>query len=707
MKLDLHCHTKKTKSGDAETRNVTKEFFKETLLSNDIKICAITNHNHFDRKQFDDFSNYTKDEIILFPGIELDVKGLHRNGHVVIVVNPRQIDKFCTLTSELLNNVQPDFVLIDIDKLLKYVNSLDCVVLAHYKKPKSLDEESLDLIKGKIDDKNRFFYEPSTYRSLGIFNNHGYYSLLGSDVKDWNKYNENEVTELKLPVDSFEQLIRLIKKDPIIVETLLKRKTKYEIDITYKKDQLQEIVPIYDDVNIIFGAKGTGKSESLNKIMDYFKRKNIDFSYYTPNKSEDKITSKLEVYPSERKLENFGLSNRQDEFSKLMNWKESSFTALKDYRDAIETESKNEKKKLMKIISIPLYQGNQDVELNTLKNERKEIKVGINKLLKVDLLKYLSKEDCDALNSILNELKESSNNKYEEEWISYESKVQANKLIESIKSLVEEKTETKLMPSNTGLYNFINSRLSMFSSLEKIKEGFAFKINDDPIFIGNLGDNKKLYSVKKCAMLNSDSRRDEFEIRITILQNIKKLLFNLDCFELDVNASISLLNDEMKQHEITDLNNFFGVKKVFTLSIDDLKNVETYVPSTGEATIVLLHEKLNEDKNVFILDEPEKSLGNTYVNDVVVPKIISLSKQKKVVVIATHNANIAVRTLPYTSILKTYSNGIYNTYVGNPFTDRLIPINSELDVLEWKEESVRVLEGGREAFEERGEIYNG
>lgn len=204
MKIDLHCHTMKTKSGDAETRNVTKELFKETLLTNDIKICAITNHNHFNRKQFDEFSNYTKDEIILFPGIELDVKGVHRNGHIVVVANPKQLNEFCTLTSELLNDIHPDHVLIKIDELLKYVNSLDCIVLAHYNKPKSLDEESLEKIKEKIIDKYRFFYEPSTYRSLGIFNNHGYYSLLGSDVKDWDNYNENEVAELKLPVDSFE-----------------------------------------------------------------------------------------------------------------------------------------------------------------------------------------------------------------------------------------------------------------------------------------------------------------------------------------------------------------------------------------------------------------------------------------------------------------------------------------------------------------------
>lgn len=707
MKLDLHCHTKKTKIGDAETRNVTKEFFRETLLTNDIKICAITNHNHFDRKQFDEFSNFTKGEIILFPGIELDVEGLHRNGHVVVVANPKQLNEFCTLTSELLDDIHPDQVLININNLLKYVNSLDCIVLAHYNKAKSLDEESLDLIKEKIEDKSRFFYEPSTYRSLGIFNNHGYYSLLGSDVKDWEKYNENEVAELKLQVDSFEQLIRLIKKDSIIVETLLKRKTKYDIDIAYKNGSLKEIVPIYDDVNIIFGAKGTGKSESLNKIKAFFRNKNIDFSYYTPNNSEDKITSKLDVYSYERKLENYGLNNREDNFTELRNWKESSFTSLKDYRDAVETESKNEMKKFMKIINTPVYQGNLDIELNKIKNDRKEINAGINKLVKVDLSKYLLEDERITLNTILGKLKKSAYCKYEEEWITYESKQQANNSIESIKELVEEKTETKLMPSNTGLYDFINSRLSLYSSLKKIKEGFEFESNDTPIFIGDLGDNKKLYTVKKSAMLNNKSKKEEFEIGIKKLQRIKKELFDLDFFEMDINSCISSLKDEMAEYEITNLDDFFGVNKVFTLSIDDLKNIETYVPSTGEATIILLHEKLNEDKNVFILDEPEKSLGNTYVNDVVVPKIISLSKQKKVVVIATHNANIAVRTLPYTSILKTYSNGIYNTYIGNPFTNRLVPINDGLDNLEWKEESIRVLEGGREAFEERGEIYNG
>lgn len=41
MKIDLPCHTKK---GDAPTRNVTPELFRQKVELADVKIIAITNH---------------------------------------------------------------------------------------------------------------------------------------------------------------------------------------------------------------------------------------------------------------------------------------------------------------------------------------------------------------------------------------------------------------------------------------------------------------------------------------------------------------------------------------------------------------------------------------------------------------------------------------------------------------------------------------
>lgn len=43
--------------------------------------------------------------------------------------------------------------------------------------------------------------------------------------------------------------------------------------------------------------------------------------------------------------------------------------------------------------------------------------------------------------------------------------------------------------------------------------------------------------------------------------------------------------------------------------------------------------------------------------------------------------------------------------MGNPFNDRLVNIDDCTDVLSWTTESLRSLEGSREAFYERKDIY--
>ena len=80
-----------------------------------------------------------------------------------------------------------------------------------------------------------------------------------------------------------------------------------------------------------------------------------------------------------------------------------------------------------------------------------------------------------------------------------------------------------------------------------------------------------------------------------------------------------------------------------------------------------------------------------------------MTKLKKTIVIVTHNANIAIRTLPYQTILKVYD-GDYTTYIGSLYSGILRNLDSDNEK-DWREESIRILEGGKEAFNERGDIY--
>lgn len=151
--------------------------------------------------------------------------------------------------------------------------------------------------------------------------------------------------------------------------------------------------------------------------------------------------------------------------------------------------------------------------------------------------------------------------------------------------------------------------------------------------------------------------------------------------------------------EVKTVNELLLFKRYFTL--DDLP----YTPSSGEASMVMLQKELGTEKDVYILDEPEKSLGNEYINDVIVPLIKERAKSGRRVFISTHDANIAVRTLPYCSIYRTHGSEGYSTFVGNPFTNNLVNVAKPDELRDWKNASMRTLEGGRDAFGERGRIY--
>lgn len=106
-----------------------------------------------------------------------------------------------------------------------------------------------------------------------------------------------------------------------------------------------------------------------------------------------------------------------------------------------------------------------------------------------------------------------------------------------------------------------------------------------------------------------------------------------------------------------------------------------------------------------MLDEPELSMANSYIDEVIRPRIIDLGRKNKMVIMATHNANLAVRTLPYTTMYRYHGSAGYKTYMGNPFTNDLVNMKDETDKLGWRAVSMKILEGGKEAFNDRKEIY--
>ena len=67
--------------------------------------------------------------------------------------------------------------------------------------------------------------------------NHNYRGIIGSDVKDWHNYPAGKLPLLRIPVDSFEQLYLFSKKDQPLIDTLLNKKQKINLDLKIKNDK--------------------------------------------------------------------------------------------------------------------------------------------------------------------------------------------------------------------------------------------------------------------------------------------------------------------------------------------------------------------------------------------------------------------------------------------------------------------------------------
>ena len=65
-RIDLHTHTQNLKS-DGKKRIISESDYAEKMKTNDVGICAVTNHNFFDIDEFRNIRNaLSKSELFFF-----------------------------------------------------------------------------------------------------------------------------------------------------------------------------------------------------------------------------------------------------------------------------------------------------------------------------------------------------------------------------------------------------------------------------------------------------------------------------------------------------------------------------------------------------------------------------------------------------------------------------------------------------------------
>ena len=698
MRIDLHCHTKKVKTGDAYTRNVTKDKFFQKVIEAEVKIIAITNHNQFDYMQYKEFKDVTEGYCDIWPGVELDIigkadqKGNCKRGHLIVIANPKNVELFNTQVQELVNDEDVNTFQIGVKKVYETLGKCDCIYIPHFHKEPKLSDEDIQELRELLPDSSRLFKETSDYRSLGVFSNFDYSVIIGSDVQDWNKYETSKFADIRLPVQTFEQFCLLAKKDVQIIDTLLNQKRKKEIPVSpYKKVNFK--LPFYEDINIIFGQKGTGKTEILESLKKYYIENGIAMESYKGNEKDSDFSKMLKVNDIIATSDKLQLDSMRQQFIDVYNWKEELPTSFEKYISWMETKDNNKNKGRMKITEcVHIEEGVRDRKLESDYKYLKEFTESTFE--KIDIEKYLDEQERTTLMLLLGKLCENINDAKMQKWNSDKSIKLTNWSIDKIKAIADKCSDTISKPSSVGFYDFAMGRFKLFENVEEICSTFSVEDKVEKEYLGNLEEKGDIYIQTRYRMLTKESRTDEFKQGITVLRNCKLVIDGIKKAVLAENISEEVSKfQEFYDDGIKDIGAFIGVSKETAL-----ENGEIYRPSNGERGILLMQKLLDSESDVYILDEPELGMGNSYITSNILPKLTDLAKRRKTVIIATHNANIAVGTLPYISILRTHENGVYKTYIGNPFYD-------ETDTKNWTQESMHTFEGGKNAFYDRKDIY--
>lgn len=702
MKIDLHCHTKSTKQGDGDSRNVTLEVFKEKVINADVKILAITNHNSFDFAQYNTLKDSVKDICQVWPGVEIDVIGSSGSKfHLIVVANPINVEKFNAKVNEMYVGKDIEKCLLTVDEIYDYLNDCDVIYIPHLHKKPGISIEDHEKLVSLVGDSSRVFGETSDNRSLGVFANHDYNVIIGSDVKDWGNYENSTFAELKLPVESFSQFCLLSKRDEAVVNTLLNKKQSYTV--TAKPHKSVSIpLKIFNDVNIIFGQKGTGKSEILNSLYADLLSQGLSCSKYTGSEKDDEFKALLRTNDMDRDLSKVDSDNCRNEFSALKDWSEISPTTFSNYLGWFKTKDHNNNKSRMKITEASSINEMEPPKYDAHTSDFKNIKTLEKTCEKTNLDLYLSEEERTSLLELIYKLKSQNLNILSNDLIDIYSSKLTNYSIDTIKRIADKNSNSISKPSSTGFYDLAQNRIKLKKTVKAILSNIEGKEHCEKEILGELENKGKIYVQKRYRMLCDASRTAEFNVNITPLRDAEELLYKIlnNIFSDNLACIIDEFNTLCDDQKIDSVKPFLGLSKQIVT-----ENECEYTPSNGEKGILLLQRLLRTEADAYFLDEPELGMGNSYIDSIIRPQICGLAKRHKAVVIATHNANIAVRTLPYLSIFRIHENGEYHTYTGNPFNDKLSNIEISDDVRSWTSESLHTLEGGREAFYERKVIY--
>ncbi len=468
-----------------------------------------------------------------------------------------------------------------------------------------------------------------------------------------------------------------------LIQKFIGDKTK---KIKEKIEQKQREISIQIESNKKYENISDKKESTEKKINEL----NLNIEEFKKHNLEKKLQTQIEFTNDKSELEkiNKNLKDFKNDLQDFINkyTEIPFFENLKQYEIKDENENSEIFKKYLTVVDkikklfLEIEDNYKNIDENLLKTELKSVYTNFLEI-------YKNKEEEFA------EIQRKINipNLRPDDFMRYTREVKLQKMI--LNEL--ENDDKKQKEGNKNLNNLLQELENFYLEEFNIIKEEIEKINKSQKFIelkieykGNkTGNQKSLENYLKTILGGTGLSKDDYE----------KLLQYPDCIEIYKN----LENIEFGGNKLLAFKTRFLENLRSSLTFQTENKIEIFYNkkplnehSLGQRVSALIIFILTQKQNdIIIIDQPEDDLDNQTIYNQVIKEILQLKNETQFI-FATHNANIPVLGDAEQIVICDYDEKKINTKTGS------------IDDKEIQKNIIDVMEGGKEAFGKRKNIYD-
>ena len=642
---------------------------KYVSISN-LDAIAITNHDLFDAAQFRAINEAV--DAVVFPGIEVNLE----SGHVLIIGDEANLEHFESSASLVEKRIQKIGDKISVKDLKDIFGDLKSyLVIPHYDKKPAVRGEELDQIMsyvsaGEVDSAKKFIRA----------------------VRDDSKLTPVLFSDVRIRA---EMLIFPTRQTYIdcgdVTLGSLKACLQDKAKVALSQNDGNRLFQVFENgqqlstgLNILLGERSSGKTHTLNRIDASIKRAKY--------------------------IKQFSLVQQDDaayerEFSDDLKRKRSRFS--EDYLGEFKLV-------LNDVTSIDLHLNNTLVEdyigsllKSATEAERKD---SFSKSALFDESPYTLKKE-----GVLGELIDSVRHLIEN--IEYRPIIEKHVDLDSLKSLAREliealwqkEIEQRKKKVVNAVVKEVRQRLRRRTSATQVENVDLYQIKLDLMKVA------KFEQITKCLQIEAEISREVFQGFSVVISKSpfsgageiksvskQKVAFS-DCYK-EYASPYQYLRFLCSNESLTP-SEFY---KYFVRIDYKILNKDGSEVSGGERSEFRLLQEIKDAQNydILLIDEPESSFDNIFLQSDVNQMIKEISASMPVVVV-THNstvgASIGADFLVYAAKESLKSGPIYWLFSGHPTDRQLSSVDGKL--IDNFDATLDALEAGKTVYAERGKIY--